>query len=154
MDVDLFGGFLRIGKIYFPFMVFCNEYMPCAFSAVPVYLNLTKSNIKLFNTKLDRLNLEVADLEAKEEYYKAEIQRTDDNIPSCLERLASEMLTLSDLSAKAELESEDWKKICATYIRKITLSKSGSIEIELQSPATSSTKNKNGSLTWIRTKTK
>lgn len=51
---------------------------------------LTKRNIKLFNTKLDRLNLEVADLEAKEEYYNAEIQRADDNIPSCLERFAPE----------------------------------------------------------------
>ena len=111
---------------------------------------LTKSNIKLFNTKLDRLNLEVADLEAKEEYYKAEIQRADDNIPSCLERFAQEMLTLADLAVKAELGSEDWKKICATYIKKIMVFKNGSIQIELQS-LDSSTKTKNGSGSRIRT---
>ncbi len=114
---------------------------------------LTKSNAKLFNTKLERLNLEVADLEAKETYYKAEIQRADDNIPACLERLADEMLTLSDLAAKAALGSEEWKKICCTYIKKIELSRNGEISIELQT-LTSSPKTKNGSLTWIRTKTK
>ena len=111
---------------------------------------LTKSNIKLFNTKLDRLNLEVADLEAKEEYYKAEIQRTDDNIPSCLERLADEMLTLSDLAAAAELGSEEWRKICCSYIKKATLAKNGSVAIELQTLA-SSPKYENGNLIKIRT---
>ena len=115
--------------------------------------NLTPKNILTFNRRLESVTEELETLTARKEYLAAEMHRSDNDLPNGLERLASEMLTLHDLMKNLPAEAPEWREIITTYLRKITLSRTGDISVEFN-VLDGTSKDENGSLTWIRTKTK